>query len=52
MTKQGTLLVVDDNSHILTSLQYLLGDYFNRILTLHSPITIPTLLRKEAIDVV
>ena len=32
MTKQGTLLVVDDNRNILTSLRYLLIDYFARIL--------------------
>lgn len=47
MTKQGTLLVVDDNRNILTSLQYLLGDYFFRVLTLSSPVTLPTLLAKE-----
>lgn len=52
MTKQGTLLVVDDNRNILTSLQYLLGDYFFRVLTLSSPVTLPTLLAKEKIDVV
>lgn len=27
MAKQGTLLVVDDNRNILTSLQYLLEEY-------------------------
>lgn len=52
MAKQGTLLVVDDNRNILTSLQYLLGEYFERVLTIDSPITIPTLLNREAIDVV
>ena len=52
MAKQGTLLVVDDNRNILTSLQYLLNEYFERVLTLSSPISIPTLLRKEDIHVV
>lgn len=52
MKKQGTLLVVDDNRNILTSLQYLLGEYFERVITLSSPITIPSLLAKEDIQVV
>lgn len=52
MAKQGTLLVVDDNQNILTSLRYLLDEYFERVLTLASPVTIPTLLRDERIDVV
>ena len=52
MAKQGTLLVVDDNQNILTSLRYLLDEYFEHVLTLSSPVTIPTLLRDERIDVV
>lgn len=52
MAKQGTLLVVDDNRNILTSLQYLLGEYFERVITIDSPVTIPTLLNRESIDVV
>ena len=52
MAKQGTLLVVDDNQNILTSLQYLLSEYFDRIITLGSPVTIPSLFRQESIDVV
>lgn len=31
MAKQGILLVVDDNRNILTSLQYLLGEYYHYI---------------------
>lgn len=50
--KKGTLLVVDDNKNILTSLQYLLGDYFERVVTISSPVTIPTLLASDPIDVV
>ena len=37
MAKQGTLLVVDDNRNILTSLQYLLEEYFQQVITLNSP---------------
>lgn len=36
MAKQGTLLVVDDNRNILTSLQYLLEEYFQQVITLIS----------------
>lgn len=52
MAKQGILLVVDDNRNILTSLQYLLGEYFERVITIDSPVTVPTLLNREAVDVV
>ena len=46
MAKQGILLVVDDNRNILTSLQYLLGEYFERVITIDSPVTVPTLLNR------
>lgn len=52
MAKQGTLLVVDDNRNILTSLQYLLVDYFGQILTLDSPVMIPTVLAQNGVDIV
>ncbi|MCI5580949.1 MAG: sigma-54 dependent transcriptional regulator [Phocaeicola plebeius] len=52
MAKHGTLLVVDDNRNILTSLQYLLADYFERVLTLPSPVTLPSVLQQAAPDVV
>ena len=52
MTRQGTLLIVDDNRNILTSLRYLLDEHFARVLTLPSPVTLPTLLRQEDIDLV
>lgn len=52
MAKQGTLLVVDDNRNILTSLQYLLEEYFQQVITLNSPVTIPSLLQREAVDVI
>ena len=52
MTKEGTLLVVDDNRSILAALQLLLGNYFARVLTLPSPNQLLTTLRREPIDVV
>ena len=52
MAKQGTLLVVDDNKNILTSLQYLLGDHFTRVITSTTPVTLPTMLQMEKPDVV
>ena len=45
-------MVVDDNRNILTSLQYLLVDYFGQILTLDSPVTIPTVLAQNGVDIV
>lgn len=52
MIKKGKLLVVDDNKNILTSLKYLLGDYFEKVFTLESPITLPTFMQMERPDVV
>ena len=52
MTKEGTLLVVDDNRNILTSLRFLLKDVFARVITLESPAPLPALLHGESIDVV
>ena len=52
MNKRGTLVVVDDNKNILTSLQYLLDDYFTQVLTLESPVTLPTVLQQKRPDVI
>ena len=52
MNKHGTLVVVDDNKNILTSLEYLLNDYFEKVVTLSSPITLPTLLQQKKPDVI
>lgn len=52
MSKQGSLLVIDDNLNILTSIRYLLDEYFERIFTLSSPITIPSMLQQETVDVI
>ncbi len=52
MKKRGTLIVVDDNKNILTSLQYLLDGYFDNVLTLGSPVTLPTSIRQYRPEVV
>lgn len=52
MAKKGTLLIVDDNQNILTSLKYLMGDYFRQVLTLDSPKTLPSVLLQAKPDVV
>lgn len=52
MKKRGTLIVVDDNKNILTSLQYLLEGYFDNVVTLGSPVTLPTTVRQYRPEVV
>ncbi len=37
MNNYGTILIVDDNTSILTAMQYLLEGTFERILTLTQP---------------
>ena len=52
MTKQGTILVVDDNKGILTTVQMLLGTYFEKVITISTPNKIKATLHDENIDVV
>lgn len=52
MAVSYSILVVDDNRSILTSLQFLLGDYFAHVLSLSSPQGILALLEREEVDVV
>lgn len=52
MERKGTLFVVDDNKNILTSLQYLLAEYFEHIVTLSTPHGIKAAMLKEKADVV
>ena len=52
MNKQGTILVVDDNKGILTAVQMLLGNYFEKVITLATPNKIKTTLHNETVDVV
>ncbi len=50
--KHATLLVVDDNRNILTTVRMLLADVFDRVVTLSSPAGIPARLHEDNPDVV
>lgn len=50
--KQGTILIVDDNRNILTTVRMLLDSIFANIITIANPNSIPTKLREEHPDVV
>ena len=52
MNKQGTILIVDDNKGVLTAVQLLLKNYFTKVITLASPVTLPAVLREEVPEVV
>lgn len=52
MKKRGTLLIVDDNKNVLTSLRFVLTNHFDRIITLSTPTPIQTTIKNEDIDVV
>ena len=52
MTKQGTILIVDDNRNILTTVRMLLEPIFTQIITIANPNSIPAKLREEKPDVV
>ncbi len=50
--KQGTILIVDDNRNILTTVRMLLEPVFEQIITIANPNSIPAKLREEHPDVV
>jgi DNA-binding NtrC family response regulator len=52
MKKHETILIVDDNTSILTAMRYLLDGIFERILTLERPDGIVKLMAQEDIDIV
>ena len=52
MARQKTILIVDDNKGVLSAVHLLLKNSFDRIITLSSPITLPSVLRQENPDVV
>lgn len=52
MSKQGTIIVVDDNKGVLSAVKLLLKNHFEHIVTLPSPITLPATLREENAQVV
>jgi DNA-binding NtrC family response regulator len=52
MNKYGTILIVDDNTSILTAMRYLLDGVFERVLTLSQPDDIMKTMAQEEIDIV
>jgi DNA-binding NtrC family response regulator len=52
MSKQKTILIVDDNKGVLTAVQMLLKNHFGRVVTLSSPHTLSAVLREENASVV
>lgn len=50
--KQGTILVVDDNRNILTTVRMLLADVFAKVVTIANAANIPARLREDHPDVV
>lgn len=52
MNKPGKIIVVDDNKGVLTAVELLLKNQFDKVICLSSPITLPSLLRKEDADIV
>ena len=52
MKQQGTLLIVDDNKNVLTSLRFVLTNHFERIITLSTPQAIQSTIKTENVDVV
>lgn len=52
MTKQGTILIVDDNKSVLTAIEMLLTGLFKKVITIANPNRIPAILEAEDIDVV
>lgn len=52
MSKKGTILIVDDNTQILHSLQILLKNEFESITTLQNPNLIPGKIKNNQFDVI
>ncbi|MBR3066370.1 MAG: response regulator [Prevotella sp.] len=52
MNKYGTILIVDDNTSILTAMRYLLDGVFERVLTLTQPNDIMKTMAQEDVDLV
>ncbi len=52
MNKYGTILIVDDNTAILTAMHYLLDGTFEQVLTTTNPDEILKLMAQQPIDIV
>ena len=52
MSKSGTIIIVDDNKGVLTAVQILLKNYFSKVVTLSSPVTLASAIREEIPEVI
>ncbi len=52
MKKNGSILIIDDNSGVLTAVRLLLKPYFDSITTLNSPSTLLSTIGKESPSIV
>lgn len=52
MKKNGNILIVDDNKGVLSALQLLLKPYFDRVVTLTSPVALPATLKEASWQIV
>jgi len=51
MSKKGKLLIVDDNTNILSAVKMLTENYFEKVITLSSPKSLVTTIQSESPDV-
>ncbi|MBR0323405.1 MAG: sigma-54-dependent Fis family transcriptional regulator [Bacteroidales bacterium] len=52
MSKKGKLLIVDDNTNILSAVKMLTENYFEKVLTLDSPKSLISTIQTESPDVI
>lgn len=52
MKQYGTILIVDDNSAILTAMQYLLSPIFEQVLTTNTPENIMKIMAQQTVHLV
>lgn len=52
MSKSGTIIIVDDNKGVLTAIQLLLKNYFSKVVTLSSPVTLSSVISEETPEVI
>jgi DNA-binding NtrC family response regulator len=51
-SREGKILIVEDNKSVLDSLRFFLEDYFENIVTVNTPNRIPSLISLENFDIV
>lgn len=52
MSKKGKLLIVDDNTNILSAVKMLTENYFEKVITLDSPKSLISTIQTESLDVI